>query len=247
VSQERKEHTRVALISDQHGNDVAFRAAVEDAERVGVDRFVCLGDVAQGGAQPAETLDRLAALGCETVIGNADAFVLTGEAFGEPVTPRHLEVREWTLQQLDERHLDQIRSFRPTVELELEGKRVLCFHGSPSSFEDVLLPESESGLEPWLVDADVLTGGHTHKQWARQIGRALFVNPGSVGLAYDHHQPEDDVRFDAVAEYALLTAGGSGPAVEFRRVPYSLDELREVVLGSGRPQADEHAAMYEPR
>jgi len=27
---------RLALISDQHANDVAFRAAVEDVERLGV-------------------------------------------------------------------------------------------------------------------------------------------------------------------------------------------------------------------
>ncbi len=42
-------------------------------------------------------------------MGNADAFVLTGEFFGEPGTPRHLEVREWTLAQLGEGHLDQLR------------------------------------------------------------------------------------------------------------------------------------------
>jgi len=54
---------RVALISDQHANDVAFRVALEDVERVGVEEVVCFGDVAQGGSQPAETLDRLATLG----------------------------------------------------------------------------------------------------------------------------------------------------------------------------------------
>ena len=67
---------RVALISDQHANDVAFRVALEDVERVGVEEVVCLGDVAQGGSQPAETFDRLATLGCETVLGNADALLL---------------------------------------------------------------------------------------------------------------------------------------------------------------------------
>ena len=67
---------RLALVSDQHGNDVAFRAALEDVERLDVEEIVCLGDVVQGGSEPAQTLDRLAALGCETVLGNADAFLL---------------------------------------------------------------------------------------------------------------------------------------------------------------------------
>jgi hypothetical protein len=95
-----------------------------------------------------------------------------------------------------------------------------------------------------VVEADLLGGGHTHKQWTRRIGSALFVNPGAVGLAYDYNQPEDDFKFDAVAEYALVTIGPPGPAVEFRRVPYSLDELRRVVLASGRPQAEQHIGMY---
>jgi putative phosphoesterase len=233
---------RLALISDQHANDVAFRAVVEDIERIGVDSVVCLGDVAQGGAQPAETLDRLAALDCPAVYGNSDAFLL-GEDNEQP-TPELLEVRDWTLAQLSERHLEQLRSFSPTVELEVGGRKLLFFHGSPRSFDDVLLPDRDDDLDAWLVDADLLAGGHTHKQWTRRIGGALFVNPGSVGLAYDYHQPEDDFKFDAVAEYAVVTVGTQDPAAEFRRVPYSLDELRTAVLASGRPNAEQHMRMY---
>ena len=89
---------RLALISDQQGNEVAFRVALEDVERLGVEEIVCLGDVVQGGTEPAQTLDRLASLGCETVLGNADAFLLEVPADSpEPVTERQLEVREWTL------------------------------------------------------------------------------------------------------------------------------------------------------
>jgi predicted phosphodiesterase len=47
---------------------------------------------------------------------------------------------------------------------------------------------------------DLLAGGHTHLQWTRYVDGALFVNPGSVGLAYD--------RFDA-------------ERVEFRRIPWA--------------------------
>ena len=80
---------RFALLSDQHANDVAFRAALEDVERLGVEEVICLGDVAQGGAQPAQTLDRLASLGCETVFGNADALLLEVPVDSpEPVTER---------------------------------------------------------------------------------------------------------------------------------------------------------------
>lgn len=44
----------------------------------------------------------------------------------------------------------------------------------------MLLPESDDDAA-WEVDGfDVLAGGHTHVQWTRAIGGALYVNPGAV-------------------------------------------------------------------
>jgi putative phosphoesterase len=215
---------RLALLSDQHANGVAFRAAVEDVEQLGVDEIVCLGDVVQGGDEPRETLDRLAALGCRTVLGNADAFVLEVPADSpEPLTEAQLAKREWTLSQLDAAHLEQIRTFEPVVRLELDGVALLCCHGSPRSYDDVLLPElGEDALAPFLGhDAALLTGGHTHLQWTRRIGDALYVNPGSVGLSYDRHS--DPIVERQLAEWALVTIRDGTVAVEFRQVPYATD------------------------
>ncbi len=236
---------RVALLSDQHGNDVAFQAALEDVERIGVDEVVCLGDVVQGGTQPAATLDRLATLGCETVLGNADAFLLEiPDDSPEPVTERQLEVRDWTLAQLDSSQVEQIRAFAPVVRLEHEGLALILFHGSPRSYDDVLLPElAGEALEPFLGhDAALLAGGHTHLQWTRRIGDALYVNPGSVGISYDRHP--DSLAVRPLAEWALVTIENGAVAVEFREVPYSVDDVQAAALRSGRPHADEWAAQW---
>jgi predicted phosphodiesterase len=235
----------LALLSDQHGNDVAFRAALDDVERVGVEEIVCLGDVVQGGSEPAQTLDRLAALGCETVLGNADAFLLEVPVDSpEPVTERQLEVREWTLSQLGSSHLGQIRSFAPVVHRKLDGASLLLFHGSPRSYDDVLLPElGGEALEPFLGhDAALLAGGHTHLQWTRRIGDALYVNPGSVGISYDRHA--DPLALRPLAEWALVTVADGTVAVEFRQVPYPVEEVEAAGKRSGRPYADEWAAQW---
>jgi predicted phosphodiesterase len=213
--------SRLALISDQHANDAAFRAALEDIERIGVDDIVCLGDVAQGGDEPAATLDRLAALRCDTVLGNADGFLLEVPTDSNaPVTEAQLERREWTLSQLDDSHLEQIRSFAPVVPREIDGVRMLFFHASPRNYEDVLLPESgEDALEPYLGhNVALLAGGHTHLQWTRRIGDPIFVNPGSVGLSYDRHTDPPVIR--SLAEWALVTVQDGAVAVEFRQVPH---------------------------
>jgi len=237
---------RLALLSDQHANDVAFRAVLEDVERLGVEEIVCLGDVAQGGAEPEPTLDRLAALGCETVLGNADALLLeVPHDSPEPVTELLLEVREWTLSQLAPSHLDQIRSFTPVVRRELEGLSLLFFHGSPRSYDDVLLPEhGGEALEPFVDhSAALLAGGHTHLQWTRRIADALYVNPGSVGISYNRHAPEPP-GLRPLAEWALVTVADGAVAVEFRQVSYPVEDVRAAAKRSGRPYADEWAAQW---
>jgi len=236
---------RLALISDQHGNDVAFRAVLADVERLDSGAIVCLGDVVQGGTEPAQTLDRLAGLGCETVLGNADAFLLEVPADSpEPLTERQLEAREWTLSQLSSSHLEQMRAFAPVVRRELDGVPLLLFHGSPRSYDDVLLPElAAEALEPFLGhDAALLAGGHTHLQWTRRIGDALYVNPGSVGIAYDRHADPPVLR--TLAEWALLTVAEGAVGVEFRQVPYALEDVQAAAKRSGRPHADEWAAQW---
>ena len=55
--------TRIAVISDIHGNAVALDAVLADIERAGVDQIVCLGDAIQGGAQPAQTVRAPARVG----------------------------------------------------------------------------------------------------------------------------------------------------------------------------------------
>jgi predicted phosphodiesterase len=234
---------RLALVSDQHGNDVAFAAVVEDLDRIGVDEVVCLGDAVQGGSQPAETLERLHALGCATVLGNADAFLLDPTASREPSTERQLEVREWTLSRLGAR-LDEIRAFEPVVHRELDGVRLFFCHGSPASYDDVLLPElGPAALGPFQGhDAALLAGGHTHLQWTRRIGDALYVNPGSVGISYDRHA--EPLALRPLAEWALVTIENGAVAVEFRQVPYSVDDVRAAAARSGRPHADEWAAQW---
>ena len=65
--------TRVAIISDIHGNCFAFDAVLADMQTRSIDQVVCLGDAIQGGPQPAEVVDRLRAIGCPVVMGNADS------------------------------------------------------------------------------------------------------------------------------------------------------------------------------
>ena len=209
----------LALVSDIHGNDTALAAVVAELERLGIDQVVCLGDAVQRGDQPREVLDRLSALGWPVILGNADDFLLeVPDDSPESITEAQLERRRWTLSRLESHHLEQIRSFAPTLDIELDGGLTLrAFHGSPQSYDDVLLPETSDAQaeQRWGGSGvDLLAGGHTHLQWTRTVDGALYVNPGSVGFAYDRF--DDDPQPVSVAEFAIVTGG----SVEFRRLPW---------------------------
>lgn len=193
-----------ALISDIHGDLRKLEAVLGELTRLGIDDGLVLGDVAQGGDDPAGVLDRLAELGWPVILGNADAWLLDESI--EDASDEQLERRAWTLTRLDERHLAQIGAFHPTYERD----GLLGFHGSPHSFDDILLPGTED-VSPWRVGAyRLLAGGHTHFQWTRRIGDAVYVNPGSVGLPVYRW---NDRRALEHAEYAIV----DGESVEFRR------------------------------
>lgn len=248
--------TRLAVFSDVHGNAVALDAMIQDLARAPADATVCLGDAIQGGPEPARVVAQLRALSCPVVIGNADAFLLSGSETGAPSTPerrRTLEtVRAWSVTQLSDADRAFIAGFAPTVTVPLGGGRsLLGFHGSPASFDEILLPDTpreafERALGAHARD-HVLAGGHVHLPYVRRIGDRFHFNPGSVGMAYAQGQPPDDVRLDAWAEYAVLTVDGDRVALEFRRVPYSRDALLRTYRESGRPFVEDAEAAYTPR
>lgn len=245
---------KLAIISDIHGNGLALDAVLEDLAPFTPDRIVCLGDALQGGPQPDYVAARLRSLACPVVLGNADDYLLTGADSGaEAISPERRErmeaVREWQRARLSAEDVAFTRSFLPVIEVPLDGgQRLICFHGSPRSYDDVITPltpdeEVRAFLEP--QPDTFYTGGHTHVQFVRHFGRTFHFNPGSVGFAYRHDQPEERFRADPWAEYALLSVSAAGRlSLEFRRVPFDVERLRDIYLSSGRPFAEIGIAEY---
>ena len=245
---------RLAVLSDMHGNDIAFEAVLNDIDRRGYDQIVCLGDTVQGGAQPSEVIQRLRERKIPCVMGNADSWLLSGIDSGAEDVPeermrKRIEVREWSLGRLSGADRAFIGSFEPTIPIHLgNGERLLCFHGSPRSFDDLLLPDSPLEVFNELLSIEnvkFFSGGHTHVQFVRQLRQGFHFNPGSAGTAYRHHQPEGGLMFDSFAEYAMLSVDGARVGLEFLRVPFDVERLVEAYRSSGRPYSEEAVAALK--
>ncbi len=133
----------LGIFSDVHGNLPALETVLDHFRANGVERMVCLGDVASLGPQPAACLERLRAIGQPVVMGNADAFLLSPAVphARDPVSRRIEEIELWCARRLDAGCLDFVRSFEAVHEAPLPGGlRLRCFHGTPRSWDEGMGP-----------------------------------------------------------------------------------------------------------
>jgi putative phosphoesterase len=224
---------RVAALNDVHGNLPALEAVLADAERAGVDRLVFGGDFVTG-PMPAETLERIVALGDRALVlrGNADreAVSVARGDMDAGVWPGPRD--EWSIGRLQPQHLDMIEALPETVRLQVEGLgRVVFCHATPQSDEEMFLEDTpDEVVGPMLAgaDADVVVCGHTHMQFDRRVGGVRVVNAGSVGMPYEAAPG---------AYWALL-----GPDVDLRWTEYDLDGAADRIRATGWPAADEFIA-----
>jgi diadenosine tetraphosphatase ApaH/serine/threonine PP2A family protein phosphatase len=186
-------------------------------------------------------------------MGNADAWLLSGNVTADEGHSNERmgtmeEIRLWSLSKLSREDQDFIRGFEPTITVDLgDDESLLCFHGTHRDFDELLFPWDPAERFAEILDPESATcfcGGHTHIQFIRHIGRRFFFNPGSVGFAYRHGQPEEQNRLDPWAEYGILSCDKGLVSLEFRRVPLDMRRMLDIVRASGRPYAEDLAREY---
>jgi putative phosphoesterase len=240
---------RVALISDIHGNLVALRAVLADIKKRSVDKVICLGDVAIGGPQPTDVIELLRRANLPCVMGNTDELVVEGlpAEIGANIPEegrRKLgELHGWTLAKVSDSQVRHLSRFRSTMVVSLGANQtLLCYHGSPRSNRDRILPnmtEEEIGRHLEGHSAAVFAGGHTHVQMCRRYQGSLVINPGSVGLPFQRN-PSGETHNPVKAEYATVSVvrRGKALAVELVSVVYPLSDLSRAVQRSDMPNKD---------
>lgn len=241
---------RVALISDIHGNKTALDVVLNALAKEKLDRIVCLGDIITIGPQPMQVLELLKGSSFEFVMGNHDMALLEMErALELNIAPHLLSSLEWCRDQLSPADLEFLRSFQPMIEIPVGGEdRLLCYHGSPSSNIDNLLPTTpDEELDRHLANcpALILAGGHTHIQMLRQHKGQLVVNAGSVGSAFQSvGVPGIVPTLIPWAEYAVLEWQDGAIHVDLRRAPFDIPMFQDAVAKSDLPVKDWWLEQY---
>jgi predicted phosphodiesterase len=190
---------RFGVIADIHGNLPALEAVVSALEQMGVDGYICLGDIVGYGPFPDACVEFVAGLRATTVAGNHD-LIAAGRLADAGCSNLALDTLRWTREVLGESNRAYLGALPLTA---LVGDSIAVGHGSlddPTRYvRRSVDAERELGrLASLWPDANTLLLGHTHESVAytegdgTQLflgtgavdvdrGRRTLLNPGSVG------------------------------------------------------------------
>ena len=169
----------IAALYDVHGNIGALEAVLA---QVPDDATILVGgDVVAGGDHPAETLERLRALGDRVVWirGNADRELDPNEPGLAPAG-----ALDATRDALSQEQIAFLLANPPTAQI---GDILYC-HASPRNDVDIFTertPEERIAFLFEELDVPTVVCGHTHTQYDRTVAGVRVVNAGSVGMPYE--------------------------------------------------------------
>jgi len=231
---------RIAIVSDIHGNRTAFEAVLADLRQTSPDLILHGGDLADGGACPAEIVDRIRDLGWQGVVGNTDEMLFKPESLTEfakqspKLQPLFAVVEEMAVATRETLGEERLTWLRDLPRIQIQGPMALV-HASPDSLWRAPLPEaSDAELESVYgpLGQPIANYGHVHRSYVRSVSKMIVANTGSVSLSYDG---------DRRAAYLVLDE--STPTI--RRVKYDVDKEIKALSICGFPHADWVAKILE--
>ena len=232
---------RTAVFSDIHANLEALEATCGAIDGLGVDEWICLGDVVGYGADPGLCLQRTRALGGDILLGNHDAAVagLLDLAYFNALA---CEAALWTQAELSA--LD--REYLSGLSLTLTRSNSFFVHAEPVAPTRWDYVETHRDVERAMdaVEERLCFIGHSHRACASAVdpagrvesvaqvsgafqlleGHRYLVNVGSVG------QPRDG---DARACCAVVD--DETETVEFVRTAYNIAAAQVKIRRAGLP------------
>jgi predicted phosphodiesterase len=237
---------RIAIVSDIHGNLTALEAILADLRETAPDLILHGGDLADGGARPAEIVDRIRALGWPGVVGNTDELLFRPASLAEfasqsaqtlqPVLAAVEEMAAATREALGEERLAWLQG----LPRALLHDPIALVHASPENLwrapsSEATDAELERVYGP--LGQPIAVYAHIHCSYIRNVrgvrrlagmrsvSGMIVANTDSVSLSYDG---------DRRSAYLLL--GELEPTI--RRVEYEVDKELKALSESCLPHAD---------
>ena len=224
--------TKIALLSDIHGNTTALEVVLEDAKRAGVKEYWLLGDVLMPGTGRRHLLNLLEELPITVqILGNwEDSLWRAMKGMLDPSRASHRYLMrhcQYILEEICPEEIEAMQSLPMQVHREVSGLRVGITHHLPDKNwgRELIHIGDQKDFDRLVTNppCDLAVYGHIHQQFFRYgSGGELILNPGSIGQPFFL---QANLRKDLRAMYAILEFDESGlKDVDFRRVSYDIEK-----------------------
>ena len=228
--------SRLAVVSNLHGNLPALEAILEDIDREAPTSLLCLGNSIGYAPFNRQVVEALRQRGAVMLRGNLD----------------DAAAKQGTLPliagQLDDASRSLLAGLPVAARFKMAKADVVAFHGeapddSPLFQADARLAAELHALSRYAPEletleadslfsdlaghfsADAYVFGHTQSEVYRRMAGKQFVSVAPAG------RPRGDVH----ASYALLTTSHEELRVEFRRVTYNVQAVVDAIKSHGLP------------
>jgi len=212
--------SRIAILSDIHGNSVALAAVLDDIKRQKIDECFVLGDLVGYYHRPREVLELLqeSGLECAMIRGNHERMLehaLQGGISWADIRRKYGSGLAIAARELSREVLEELLSLPDQRLEERDGRRFLICHGAPNDVDRYIYPDAPAEAFHFQgVAADYVLLGHTHYPMLRSGEKYCVVNPGSVGQARTR---------GGVADWCILNTDND--VITMRQTPYDVDAV----------------------
>lgn len=221
--------SRIAILSDIHGNVPALEAVVSDIATQNCDEVLVGGDLVGRGPQGDRVVERVVGLGWRSIRGNHEDYLLGfrhGKVEDDWLVEEQWAASRWMAAELSHASVKAIEA-QPFSLVAESAPALRLVHGTPQS--------NRQGIGPWTsterldqhlgqVDEPFLVCAHTHRPLERRLADGWIVNTGSVGLPFNG---------DRRAQYLIVETENDDWSVEFRQVEYDLDDILTIYEQTG--------------
>lgn len=224
---------KIAIISDIHGNSVALKEVIEDAEKNNVDDYIFLGDLVNDLPFGNETLKIVREKSGKIIKGNKEQYLIEYEKYNYDWKNLQFRNVKFMYNELSKDNMNFIRNLPHCLEKEYDKVKILFAHGSPNSVEELLNRNKRELLEKYAneINADALIFGHTHERmWYEYINGKLVMNAGCCGVS---------PHYLGKAEYVILEiCEGKIKNINLRLIPYDINLVKKKIIESGILEED---------
>lgn len=210
----------LAAIGDIRGNLPALQATLDMLHEEGIQTIVNTGDSVVGHPWGDAVIDALQASQVISVQGESDRRIVRfrrkRDALKTRLAPPEFEALQRAYEACTSRHLEYLRDLPHMRSFTIDGVSIALCHGTLSSQAEGLKfahPLDRFLRQREIVPAQIIVCGRGQDAFTRTVEDALFVHPGSVGMA-------DDGR----AHYTVISTEEKPIRADHRTLAYSSAE-----------------------